>query len=164
MTASRFGLSFFRRAQHRLRDAFECRSCGKSTRVFNAGETMTFRAEMIRPETHCTCPGGIVDLTRNWGYFGSDERGARRHARFSMVHSDAQSITIRDEGPWTYHPTITNDPEWVVAAMLSLVGKRRLYYVDSDGRLDELLIKKGRFAGFAPGPLDPVEVARLTRC
>jgi hypothetical protein len=157
------GLVAFRRAQKRVRDAFACRDCGKSTQVFNAGETMAFRPESITPETHCTCRGGIVELTAQRGYHGG-VNGTRRHARFAMLHSDDRSVTIRDEGPWSFHPTITNDAEWVVASMLTIVGKRRLFYVDSDGRLDELLIKNQRFAGFAPGPRDPLEVARLTRC
>jgi hypothetical protein len=28
----------------------------------------------------------------------------------------------------------------------------RIFYFDSSGDLDELLVKDGRFAGFAPGP------------
>lgn len=148
------GLVAFRRAQNRLRDLFACKQCGKSTRVFNAGETMIFRPETVTAATHCTCPGGIVELTQ----------ATKRHARFDMLHSDDKSVTIRDEGPWSFHRTITNDAEWVVASMLSIVGKRRLFYVDSDGKLDELLIKRGRFAGFAPGPTDPAEITRLTRC
>lgn len=159
--STRFGLGMFRRAQRQVRDAFACRQCGKSMQVFNAGETMTFRPETITAETHCTCPGGIVELTFRRGYHSSI---GRRHARFSMLHSDDRSVTIRDEGPWSYHPTVTNDADWVVASLLTIIGKRRLFYVDSDGRLDELLIKASRFAGFAPGPRDPLEVARLTRC
>jgi hypothetical protein len=162
----KFGLGIlsFRRAQNKLRDAFACTTCDKSTRVFNAGETMSFKPESITPETHCTCPGGIVELTFQRGPLSGVRGGPRRHARFSMIHSDDRSVTIRDEGPWSYHPTVTNDAEWVVASMLSIVGKRRLFYIDSDGRLGELIIKNRRFASFAPGPLDPLEVARLTRC
>lgn len=160
MSASRFGLGLFRRAQRQVRDAFACRGCGKSTQVFNAGETMAFRPESITPETHCTCRGGIVELTRQRGYAGVP----RRHARFSMLHSDDHSVTIRDEGPWSYHPTITSDPEWVVASMLTIVGKRRLFYLDSDNRLYELVIRNQRFLTIALGPRDPVEIARLTRC
>ncbi len=51
--------------------------------------------------------------------------------------------------------SITNDAENVVANVVSLMsytqGQRLLYY-DSDGNLDELKIKDGKFAGFAPGP------------
>lgn len=154
MTRFRIGLASFRRLQNRLRSASACPTCGKSTAVFNAGETMIFRAESVTAATHCTCPGGIVELTQ----------ATKRHARFDMLHSDNQSVTIRDEGPWSFHRTVTNDAEWVVASMLSIVGKRRLFYVDSDGKLDELLIKRGRFAGFKPGPTDPAEITRLTRC
>jgi hypothetical protein len=156
----RFGLSLFYRAKRRMRDAFACPKCGLSTMVFNAGETLTFLPEKITAATHCKCPGGIVELTHQRGYAGVP----RRHARFSMLHSDDQSVTIRDEGPWSYHPTVTSDPEWVVASMLTIIGKRRLFCLDPDHRLIELLIKKDRFAGFKPGPMDPLEIARLSRC
>lgn len=75
-----------------------------------------------------------------------------RHANFEMVRSNAQSVVIRDVGPWDRHPTVTNDAESVVAALADSLNGRRLFYFDSDEQLDEILVRDGRFAGFAPGP------------
>lgn len=65
-------------------------------------------------------------------------------------------LVIRDAGwPWTLHPTVTNDAEMVVADLVAfgqLPDGRRLLYYDSEGQIGELLVKNGRFAGFAPGP------------
>ncbi len=63
-------------------------------------------------------------------------------------------FVIRDMGDGR-ELSVTNDAENVVAQVVSLgsytPGQRLLYY-DSDGNLDELKIKDGKFAGFAPGP------------
>jgi hypothetical protein len=72
-------------------------------------------------------------------------------ARYSVVSKNDWSLTIRDEGPHDKHPTITNDAENVVQALVPLLEGRRLFYYDSHGELDELLIKDGTFAGFKPG-------------
>ena len=78
-----------------------------------------------------------------------------REANYIIVGEDQNMLVIRDVGPWDQHPSVTNDAENVV---LELAGQnllqpgRRLLYYDSDGRLDEMLIKDGVFLGFAPGP------------
>lgn len=63
-------------------------------------------------------------------------------------------FVIRDMGTGNAM-SITNDAENVVAQVVSLEsytpGQRILYY-DTDGNIDELLIKDGKFVGFAPGP------------
>jgi hypothetical protein len=63
-----------------------------------------------------------------------------------------QPVVIRDLiGP----VSVTNDAENVVAMLLrrgTLRPGQRLLYFDTDGNLDELLVRDGRFAGFAPGP------------
>lgn len=51
--------------------------------------------------------------------------------------------------------SVTNDVESVVN-VLSIelpggLGNRRVYYSDSMGRFDEILVKHGRFCGFRPG-------------
>jgi len=64
-------------------------------------------------------------------------------------------LVIRDIGPWDKYPTITNGAEEVVGQLVAegkLPEGRRLLYYDSEGRLDEIRVKDGRFAGFAPGP------------
>lgn len=82
----------------------------------------------------------------------ADRENDKRHARFYVECDTCESITIRDMGPWDEYPTITNDPEWVVSQLASVVGDRRLFYYDSMGELDELVIRNGHFARFAPGP------------
>lgn len=92
-------------------------------------------------------------------YVGSDFDDVTR-ARYELVkaESDADRLVIRDVGPWEDHPTVTNDAVRVVSELAAnLVGGRRLFYYDTDGRLDEILITDGRFAGFTPGPGDASE-------
>ncbi len=65
-----------------------------------------------------------------------------------------ERLVIRDRNELG-HLSVTNDAEAVVAYLFragTLRDGRRLFYYDTDGNLDELLIKDGKFAGFAPGP------------
>ena len=51
--------------------------------------------------------------------------------------------------------SVTNDAENVVESLARegmLPAGRRLFYYDSEGRLDEILVRDKAFAGFAPGP------------
>ncbi len=76
-------------------------------------------------------------------------------ARFRVVARDSGAITIKDLGPWDAVPTVTNDVEAVVEELVrsKILGPgQHLYYFDSEGRLDETLVRDGKFAGFAPGP------------
>lgn len=78
-----------------------------------------------------------------------------RTANFAVVVSTDESLTIKDLGPWNQFPSVTNDAENVVAILMArglLKPGQRLLYYDSYGVLDELLVKDGKFAGFAPGP------------
>jgi hypothetical protein len=78
-----------------------------------------------------------------------------RKANYVIVRTTPDLIVIRDVGPWDRHPSVTNDAENVVeelAAKGYLPAGRRLLYHASEGQLDELLVKDGRFVGFAPGP------------
>ena len=71
---------------------------------------------------------------------------------FTVMHDTSSYILIKDLGPWDTYPTITNNPEDVVLAMVANgLGDRQLFYVDSEGQQDELKVKDGKFAGFAPG-------------
>jgi len=74
-----------------------------------------------------------------------------RHAHYEVVDDRADALVIRDLGPWDRHMTVTNDAEWVVEQLASRLAGRRLFYYDSDGELDELIVRNGWFAGFAPG-------------
>lgn len=78
-----------------------------------------------------------------------------QRARFEIVESSSQKLVIRDLGPWDQHPTVTNDAEGVVERLVAVFGRlggRQLFYFDSLGDLDEIVIRDGKFAGFRPGP------------
>lgn len=79
----------------------------------------------------------------------------RERPNYVVVKTTVDEVTIKDLGPWDLYPTVTNRAESVVAELLEsgeLKPGQRLMYYDSDGNLDQLLVKDGRFAGFAPGP------------
>ena len=66
-----------------------------------------------------------------------------------------EPLVIRDLGPWNRFMTITNDAEAVVEVLVergSLPAGRRLFYRDSDGRLDEIVIREGKFWSFRALP------------
>ncbi len=101
----------------------------------------------------CRCRCGGTNHGRLVGSPQPELAVSDRAARWSIVRSDGDSVTIRDEGPWDKHRTVTNDAEHVVAQMVGEygLGTRRLFYYDSDNQLDEILVSNGVFAGFAPG-------------
>lgn len=81
------------------------------------------------------------------------------HARYAidefMLSQRDDLLLIVDIGPWENHPTITNDAEYVVKELVlagRLTKDRRLFYRDSHGQVDEVLVANGVFSGFAPGP------------
>ncbi len=81
-----------------------------------------------------------------------------RSAQYVIVEDgfdSSEPLVIRDVGPWDKHLSVTNDAESVVEELVRnnrlLPGQRLLYY-DSENMLDELVVKDGKFAGFAPGP------------
>ncbi len=84
-------------------------------------------------------------------------------ACYEIVADDVNVLLIRDVGPWNRHPTVTNDAEAVVTELAPCLGGRRLEYIDSEGRRDQLLVERGAFAGFAPAP-EPDAPAPPTVC
>jgi hypothetical protein len=74
-----------------------------------------------------------------------------RRAQWGVAFAEARAVILNDVGPHDMYPTITNDAEAVVADLASSLEGRRLFYVDTEGRVDELLVAGGKFAGFAPG-------------
>jgi len=70
-------------------------------------------------------------------------------ANYRVVRHDAAQVVLRDVGPWSCHPTITNDAEQVVEEVAQWLGDRRLLYYDSDGELTELRHDGPKFIGFA---------------
>ena len=72
-------------------------------------------------------------------------------ANFAIIEKTHDFILIKDIGPWDRYPTITNSVEEVVSSLARLLVNRKLYYIDSEGSQDEILVENGRFAGFRPG-------------
>lgn len=79
-----------------------------------------------------------------------------RGAKWVIVEDDflkTKPLIIRDVGPWDRFFTITNAAEQVVEELRAkghLPDGRRLLYYDSEGNLDEILIKDGKFDEFKP--------------
>lgn len=73
-----------------------------------------------------------------------------RRSSYIVLENQPTHICIKDVGPWDKHPSVTNDAENVVQEMVPVLNGRRLFYIDSEGNRDELVIKDGQFAGFAP--------------
>jgi len=66
---------------------------------------------------------------------------------------DFTALIIRDIGPWDKFKSVTNVAEDVVDELVEqglLPEGKRLLYFDSENNLDEILVKGGVFAGFAP--------------
>lgn len=71
-------------------------------------------------------------------------------ASYLIIEQTEDRVLIKDIGPWTKHPTITNRAEQVVEELAPMLRGRRLEYIDSDGNRDQLLVSGGQFAGYAP--------------
>ena len=84
------------------------------------------------------------------------------HPRFCLAEVSEERILLRDLGPWDIHPTITNGAENVVERVQYLLKeypRARLDYIDSEGEEATLVVKDGKFVGFASVPL-PTERQR----
>lgn len=76
-------------------------------------------------------------------------------ANIKVVEQGPDKLVIRDIGPHNKYMTVTNDAECVVDELVVrgiLKSNQRLFYYDSDGQLDEIVVKDNRFAGFQTGP------------
>lgn len=75
-------------------------------------------------------------------------------ARYIIDKEDEKTVVIADVG--TTQMSVTNDAEAVVRDLheRGALRGRRLFYYDSEGRLDELVHDgRGVFVNFAPGPI-----------
>ncbi len=77
-------------------------------------------------------------------------------ASYEIVTYNRGAMLIRDLGPWSKFQSVTNAAEEVVAELVKRCESlktplTKLEYIDSEGNRDEILIKDGKFAGFAPG-------------
>ena len=73
-----------------------------------------------------------------------------KRANYVIVEETADHVLIRDVGPWDQYLSVTNGAEQVVEELAAKVGNRRLECLDTNGDRDQLLIVKGKFAGFSP--------------
>jgi hypothetical protein len=74
-------------------------------------------------------------------------------ASYRIEEQTDEKVVIRDVGRECM--SVTNDAEAVVRDLQrnGMLDKRRLFYYDSDGQLDELKHDgAGIFQGFVPGP------------
>ena len=75
-------------------------------------------------------------------------------ANYAIISDTLGELAIKDLGPWDKFQTITNAAEEVVEELVAsgqLKPDQKLFYFDSEGELDEILVKDGKFAGFRPG-------------
>ena len=69
---------------------------------------------------------------------------------FVITEDTEDRLVIRDTGPWDTYPTVTNAVERVVEILAPVLSGRRLEYYDSEGVLDQIIVRDGKFGGFAP--------------
>jgi hypothetical protein len=69
-------------------------------------------------------------------------------ADYEIIEDTDQVLCIRDLD--LGNRSVTNDAEAVVRELAPALGTRRLEYIDSDGQRDQIRVRDGRFAGFAP--------------
>ena len=72
-----------------------------------------------------------------------------RLPNYEVVRETDDCLLLRDVGPWDAFPTITNAAEELVAHLKPLRPGQRLEYIDSYGQRDQILVRDGRFIGFA---------------
>jgi len=71
-----------------------------------------------------------------------------------LKHERGKFIFIRDIGHDSGHRSITNDAEYVVRQLFDgedITEETRIFYEDSDGRIDEIVHVGKRFVCFKPG-------------
>lgn len=96
--------------------------------------------------SRCRCSCGGV----NHGRSPALELFQRNRSQVQLVGEFAGAVILRDVGHDRGYRSVTNDAELVVQDWCGQLHGRRLLYVDSMGELTELVIRDGKFAGFAP--------------
>ena len=77
-----------------------------------------------------------------------------RKANYSIVQDMPEYLLILDEGPWDHFLTVTNAVERVISELLEsgqLKAGQKLYYIDSFGDTDEIVVEDGKFLRFERG-------------
>jgi hypothetical protein len=74
------------------------------------------------------------------------------HANFNVIQETPEYIYIKDTG-YTTSMSVTNDVEWVIARLDNEYGieDRWVFYMDSQGNIDEIVHNYGRFTSFKFG-------------
>ena len=74
-------------------------------------------------------------------------------AKFKVLEITTDHILIDDECEKYGCMSVTNDAENVVDFLLKkyLLKDKKIYYIDTDGRVDELEHNNQKFIGFKPG-------------
>jgi hypothetical protein len=72
-------------------------------------------------------------------------------AKFEVIENTTDYIYIKDVGG--NYRSVTNDAEKVIQKLSADydLGNRRVFYMDTEGLIDELLHKGPRFTGFKQG-------------
>lgn len=95
----------------------------------------------------CACGGANHGKASGAGVVGGPAAG---EAQFTVEYDGPEGMVLRDVGH-DHGKSITNDADNVVARVADRLNGRRLFYFDSMGRLDELVVRDGKFARFMPG-------------
>ena len=82
---------------------------------------------------------GLVRCIRVW-------RIKTMKSSFSITEIKDDRVIILDNNMGG--KSVTNDAENVVEYLYNIYGNRRIFYIDSEGILDELRHTKGEFVGF----------------
>jgi hypothetical protein len=85
------------------------------------------------------------------------ERGCRElfqdlHAAYNVVKNTTAFIHIKDIGNIT-RMSVTNDVEYVLSELSKQydISRRRVFYTDSDGQIDEIVHRGKNFISFKAG-------------
>jgi len=120
-------------------------------------------AKAKNPKCTCACGGQNHGTKRSrpaqadlFGGITTRKGGNMRRSNYTIVEDvQGNPLVIRDIGPWNQYVAVTNNAEDVVEELVKhgkLPDGRRLFYYDTEGQLDELLVKDGRFDGFVFAP------------
>jgi hypothetical protein len=112
-----------------------CRICGKSLSDYTSVRL------------------GIGPICRAAYYDDSEkELFTDMHAVFNVINETPDFIFIKDVGHKD-HITVTNDAQFVLAKLVEEydLGRRRVFYIDSLGQIDEIKHSGTHFTGFKPG-------------
>ena len=72
-----------------------------------------------------------------------------RRPRFEIVADTETELVIRDTGNRDIHPGVSELPGSVVESLSASLHGRRLELLESDGTRTWIVVRHGRFSGFA---------------